>query len=186
MCTSLENSRGWNCHYIDEKNKHHDLQYKNLLIDKWLNTWTLHILPLFHSIKFTKSLRLYLILLEEIFWRQIRWQNDSNFYKSKIIFNFKLYHHQTSYPLLDIKNTNEIVNRSCTRKEKRINGLCRLSVRNSDEGKKIRSIERGKLDQLVVLLYSIVTKKESERERERIEKITIENEISRGPVSRNF
>lgn len=64
--------------------------------------------------------------------------------------------------------------------------MCRLSVRNSDEGKKIRSIERGKLDQLVVLLYGIVTKKESERERERIEKITIENEISRGPVSRNF
>lgn len=64
--------------------------------------------------------------------------------------------------------------------------MCRLSVRNSDEGKKIRSIERGKLDQLVVLLYSIVTKKESERERERIEKITIENEVSRGPVSRNF
>lgn len=40
-----------------------------------------------------------------------------------------------------------------------------------------------------VTVYSIVTKKKKKEERERterIEKITIENEVSRGPVSRNF
>lgn len=35
-----------------------------------------------------------------------------------------------------------------------------------------------------VTVRATVTKKK--RERERIEKITIENEVSRGPVSRNF